>query len=170
MPRPSRPVLGPLLTAALLAAVAAPAGASAPTGQPALDLGAPSVLSQQGQRLKLIVPFDSGPGEPVSATRFEVVSVQAPAGFAAPDATGFTIAKPSSRNLIVLQSRELIEAPELTVTVRVANQPEGVQTWTLGVPPALASVPPAIVNQAPRASAVERPARPGRARSAPAVR
>jgi len=169
MPHPTRLVLGPLLGATLLAALAAPAAASAPAALPALDLGAPSVQSQRGQRLKVAVPFGSAPGEPVSATRFEVVSVQAPAGFTAPDAAGFTISKPASRNLVFLQSRESIEAPELTLTVRVADQPEGAQTWTIGVPPARASMPTALADAAPRASRAERPARRGTARKAPAA-
>jgi hypothetical protein len=178
MPHPTRPFLGPLLGpflgpllgAALLAALTAPAAASTPTALPALDLGAPSVQSQRGQRLKLVVPFGSTPGEPVSVTRFEVVSVQAPAGFQAPDPAGFTISKPASRNLVFLQSRESIEAPELTLTVRVADQPEGMQTWTVGVPPAQASMPMARADAAPRASGTERPARRGSARQASAAR
>jgi hypothetical protein len=170
MPHPTRLVLGPLLGATLLAALAAPAAASAPTAQPALDLGAPSVQSQRGQRLKVAVPFGSAPGEPVSVTRFEVVSVQAPAGFTAPDAAGFTISKPASRNLVFLQSRESIEAPELILTVRVADQPEGAQTWTIGVPQAKASMPMALADSAPRASGAERAARRSPARKASATR
>ncbi|RPH45329.1 MAG: hypothetical protein EHM87_06775 [Burkholderiales bacterium] len=167
---PIRLVKGPLLATALLAAFAGPVGAAASAGQPMLDLGAPSVHSQQGQRLKLLMPFGSAPGEPVSVTRFEVVSVQAPAGFAAPDAAGFTISKPPSRNLVLLQSREPIEAPELTVTVRVADQPEGMQTWKIGVPPALASMAPAQTGATPLASGAERPVRRGPTRRARAPR
>jgi hypothetical protein len=170
MSHPTRLVLGPLLGAALLAALAAPAAASTPAALPALDLGAPSVQSQRGQRLKLVVPFGSAPGELVSATRFEVVSVQAPPGFRAPDVAGFTISKPASRNLVFLQSRESIDAPELTVTVRVADQPEGMQTWTIDVPPSQASIPIARSDAAPRASGAERSARRGPARQASAAR
>jgi hypothetical protein len=170
MPHPTRPALGPLLGAAMLAALAGPAAASTPAVLPALDLGAPSVQSQRGQRLKVVVPFGSTPGEPVSVTRFEVVSVQAPAGFRAPDAAGFTISKSPSRNLVFLQSRESIEAPELTLTVRVADQPEGTQTWTIGVPPERASTPMAQADAAPRLSGAERRARRGPARQASAGR
>jgi hypothetical protein len=168
MPHPIRLVLGPLLGAALLAALAAPAAASTPAAHPALDLGAPSVQSQRGQRLKVLMPFSSAAGEPVSVTRFEVVSVQAPEGFRAPDARGFTISKPASHNLVFLQSRESIEAPELTLTVRVADQPEGMQTWTIGVPPAQASMPVAQADAAPSPPSPERRARRGPARRASA--
>jgi hypothetical protein len=163
-----RRTLGPILAAALLASFAGPAGATTSPARPALDLGAPSIQSQQGQRLKLMMPFGSAPGEPVSATRFEVVSVHAPPGFPAPAASGFTISKPASRNLVLLQSREAIEAPELTVTVRVADQPEGVQTWKIGVPPARASM--AVEPQAaPLGPAAVRPARRGAKQRAPAA-
>jgi hypothetical protein len=163
-----RRTLGPILAAALLASSAGLAGATTSPAQPALDLGAPSIQSQQGQRLKLMMPFGSAPGEPVSATRFEVVSVHAPPGFPAPAASGFTISKPASRNLVLLQSREAIEAPELTVTVRVADQPEGVQTWKIGVPPARASMAVQPQAAAPGPAAV-RPARRGAKKRAPAA-
>jgi hypothetical protein len=163
-----RRTLGPILAAALLASFAGVAGATTSPARPALDLGAPSIQSQQGQRLKLMMPFGSAPGEPVSATRFEVVSVHAPPGFPAPAASGFTISKPASRNLVLLQSREAIEAPELTVTVRVADQPEGVQTWKIGVPPARASMA-VEPSAAPLRPAAVRPARRSTNRRAPAA-
>jgi hypothetical protein len=164
-----RRTLGPILAAALLASSAGLAGATTSPARPALDLGAPSIQSQQGQRLKLMMPFGSAPGEPVSATRFEVVSVHAPPGFPAPAASGFTISKPASRNLVLLQSREAIEAPELTVTVRVADQPEGVQTWKIGVPPARASMTAEASAASPLRSATERPARRSTKRRTPAA-
>ncbi len=101
-----------------------------------IDLGEPSVLSQQGQRLRIALPYGSPPGEPVSATRFEVFSVEAPAGWTAPDPGRFTIAKPARRNLVYLQSHQTIDAPELILAVRVAGQEDGLQTWRISVPPA----------------------------------
>lgn len=108
-----------------------------------LDLGEPSVLSQRGQRLKLALPFGSAPGERVSATRFEVVSVSAPAGWQAPDAASFTVAKAARRNVVFLQSQDPTDVPELTVVVRVAGQAGEPQAWTIAVPPARASMTPA---------------------------
>lgn len=130
-----------LLPLALLACVWLPASAGAE-----VVLGDPSVQSQRGQRLKLVLPYGSAPGEPVSATRFEVVSVAAPPGYEAPRADAFLIAKPARRNLVVLHSAEPVDAPELTVVVRVAGREESTQTWRVAVPPpayaAAVPVPP----------------------------
>ena len=152
------------LIALALAAVAP--GAVAGGNTPPLDLGEPSVLSQRGQRLKLALPYGSAPGERVSATRFEVVSVSAAEGWRAPDPTGFEFAKPPRRNFVYLTSREPVDAPELTVVLRVADQPEGEQTWRIAVPPARAaasavpvSAPAAVVPRAKRGSAAGRAAR-----------
>jgi hypothetical protein len=126
-----------LLALALVAVAPAAhaSGAAAP-----LDLGEPSVLSQRGQRLKLALPYGSAPGERVSASRFEVVSVTAAEGWRAPDPAGFEIAKPPRGNVAYLTSRERVDAPELTVVLRVADQPEGQQAWRIAVPPARAAV------------------------------
>lgn len=118
-----------LLPLALLACVGLPATAGAE-----VLLGDPSVQSQRGQRLKLVLPYGSAPGEPVSATRFEVVSVVAPPGYEAPRANTFLIAKPARRNLVVLHSAEPVDAPELTVVVRVAGRDDSTQTWRVAVP------------------------------------
>jgi hypothetical protein len=156
------------------AALAAGAGA-APT--PTLDLGEPSVLSQRGQRLKLALPYGSAPGERVSASRFEVVSVTAPDGYRAPSPAEFEFAKPQRRNFVYLSSREAVDAPELTVVLRVADQPEGAQTWRIVVPPARAAVsavpvsaPAAAVARPARGSATERAARRGPTRDASPAR
>jgi len=164
--RPLRtPFAGLLLVAAL-----APAAAAAAT---AVDLGEPSVLSQRGQKLKLAVPYGSAPGERVSVNRFEVVAVEAPTGFRAPDPAGFSFAKPERRNLVILQSREPIEAPRLLVTVRVVNQPDSEQTFRVAVPPARASAAPAspvATSMAmPASLRAERPPRAARGTPAPAA-
>jgi hypothetical protein len=148
--RPHRLLSGRPLAAALLAlACAAPAGAQ----QAAVDFGEPSVLSQRGQRLKVVVPYGSNPGERLSATRFEVVSVQAPDGWQAPDPAAFTVSKPSRRNLVYLQSSEYVDAPELTFAVRVAGEPGEPQSWTIALPPARASVMPTSLDTAARPAA-----------------
>jgi hypothetical protein len=165
MPNRSRP-LPASLAAVVLACVA---GTAIPAlAAPALDLGEPSVLSQRGQRLKLAWPYGSEPGERVSVTRFEVVSVEAPAGFVAPTPSEITISAPARRNVVFLQSRHPVDAPELVVTLRVADQPEGAQAWRLGLPPASASEDVAPVATA--APAVAPPARPARARRTAAAR
>ncbi len=79
------------------------------------------------------------------------------------------LAKPPRRNVVYLRSRETVDAPELTVTVRVAEQPDSLQTWTIGVPPARASATaaPAMTPVSARAAPAERAARraPARERS-----
>ncbi|HYF59317.1 MAG TPA: hypothetical protein VEA81_10205 [Burkholderiaceae bacterium] len=160
------PTVVPPLRAALLAVLcAAPALAAA-----AVDLGDPSVMSQQGQRLKLALPYGSTPGERVSVSRFEVVSVQAPAGGRAPEPADFTIAKPERRNLVLLQSREPVDAPELLLAVRVADQPGSEQTWRIAVPAPRAAAPVLAAASPVRATAAERPARRVPTRPAQSVR
>ncbi|MFZ4758473.1 MAG: hypothetical protein ACOYLX_09935 [Burkholderiaceae bacterium] len=145
--RPRRmPLVGLLLVAALVPAVSA--------ASTAVDIGELSVLSQRGQKLKLVVPYGSAPGERVSVTRFEVVSVEAPTGFRAPDPAGFSFAKPERRNLVILQSREPIDAPRLLVTVRVVDQPDSEQTFRVAVPPARASAAPTGAVASPMAMPV----------------
>ena len=72
------PVRRPLAAAAVALALAAPGLAAAQAAT--IDLGDPSVMSQRGQRLALALPYGSSPGERVSVSRFEVVSVKAPDG------------------------------------------------------------------------------------------
>lgn len=150
------------LSAALLVMSASSLATAAPQG---IDFGDPSVLSQRGQRLALALPYGSAPGERLSVSRFEVVSVKAPDGWAAPDPAGFSLAKPARRNLIYLRSREAVEAPELAVTVRVAEQPDSLQTFTVLVPPARASAEEAGPE---RTAAAAAPAPAKAARRAPA--
>jgi hypothetical protein len=128
-----RTVRRPLVAAAVALALAAPGLAAARTAT--IDLGNPSLMSQRGQRLALAPPCGSSPGERVSVSRFEVVSVKAPDGWTTPDPAGFSVAQPPRLNVVYLRSRETVDAPELTVTVRVAEPPDSLQTFTIGVPP-----------------------------------
>ena len=156
-----RPVRTRLLPVAVLVAACLPATAGAE-----VQLGDPSVQSQRGQRLKLVLPYGSSPGEPVSAGRFEVVSVEAPPGYAAPRADAFTIAKPAHRNLVVLQSAERIDAPELTVAVRVAGQGDATQTWRVAVPPMTVTLAAPPAEAVPAAVAPRPGVRSGKRRPA----
>jgi len=101
-----------------------------------LVLGEPSILSQRGQRLQLVLPYGSAPGERVSVSRFEVVSVRTPDGFTAPAAEAFTIAKPAHRNLVYLRSAEPVDATEVTVALRVNGQDGDPQVWRIVLPAA----------------------------------
>jgi hypothetical protein len=101
-----------------------------------IDIGEASVQSQQGQRLKIVVPFGSAAGQRVTPLRFSVEDVQAPAGYLAPSVNGFTISKPDARNFVVLHSREVVDAPSISLAVRVSNQAQATQRFNLAVPPA----------------------------------
>ncbi|HVL59593.1 MAG TPA: hypothetical protein VM491_24135 [Burkholderiaceae bacterium] len=125
-------------------ALAGWAGAAA-----AIELGDASVMSQQGQRLKVAIPFGAIPGERVPVLRVMVESVEAPAGFAAPDAGGFTVAMPDRRRVIYLQSREPVTAPSLTMRLRIVGDEQSPSIpVTLRLPPAVASAPDVVTAAA----------------------
>jgi hypothetical protein len=134
-----------LWTTLSLATIAAAFGVSAAQAQslkpPGIDLGDASVLSQQGQRLKLAVPYGAEPGEKFPLLRFEVESVQVPEGHRAPNARSFTISKPESRNIIFLQSAENITAPSMKLVVAVAGNPGKRVEYDIAVPPASSTIP-----------------------------
>ncbi len=90
-----------------------------------VQLGDPSVLSQRGQRLKIAVPYGSNPGERVPLLRFTIEDIKVPEGFKAPSARGFTMMQGESRNVVTLLSRESVDAPKMSMIVKVANQSGG---------------------------------------------
>lgn len=152
----------------MVAACAALWGSPAAAGT--IDLGDPSVQSQQGQRLRVAVPYGSAPGEPVSASRFSVESIETPQGYRAPAADQFTVLKSARRNVVILQSDRPVDAPEVTLAVRVAGQPGPAQVFRLPVPQAKAS-PASVVTAYPTAvrpgGAAERKAQRAAATAAP---
>lgn len=109
-------------------------GNFASTAVAAIQLGDASVLSQQGQRLKIAVPYGSAPGERVPLLRFTIDQLTVPAGFKAPSPRSFTMAQGENRNVVILQSREVFDAPAINFTVKVANQTDGTQNYALKVP------------------------------------
>jgi hypothetical protein len=122
------------------------APAIAATGQ-GIDLGDASVLSQQGQRLKIAVPYGSEVGEKFPLLRFEVQSVEAAEGQFAPSAKGFTISKPENRNVIFLQSKETISTANLKLVLAVAGSPNKLIAYDIAVPPASATT---MAREAPK--------------------
>lgn len=111
-----------------------------------VELGDLSVLSQRGQKLKLALPYGSAPGERVPLLRFTVEDVKVPAGYTAPSPRSFTMSQGEARNLVILQSRELFDAPSVSMIVKVANQTGGMRAYEVRVPnPRLAATeaPPA---------------------------
>jgi hypothetical protein len=109
-----------------------------------ISMGEASVMSQQGQRLKIAVPYGSDVGDKISLLRFEVQSVDAGSGQSAPSARGFTISKPEHRNVIFLQSAETVNTSNLKLVLAVAGSPGKRIEYEIAVPPASATVPVAL--------------------------
>ncbi len=137
----SRPASRPLAARrppSFRAALLALAGLALPAAATAIDLGDASVLSRQGQRLELAIPFGSAPGERVSATRFKVVSVESPDnGSSVPDPARFTIARPERRNVVYLRSDRPVEQERLRIVVAVTglDQPDTAAAYDIVIPP-----------------------------------
>jgi hypothetical protein len=118
-------------TAALLSAsFSTPASAEVAMG----DL---SVQSQRGQRLKVALPYGSGPAERVPLMRFTVEDVKVPDGFVAPSPRSFMMMQGENRNVVTMLSREPFDAPSVTMVIKVANQPNNAtRSFTVAVPQA----------------------------------
>lgn len=136
----------------------------------AADFGTPHVLSQQGQRLRIVVPVRAAPDEKVTAASITVSHVEVPPGFQAPSAAGFTVMQPMSRQYLVLVSREVVDAPTVSLAL---NRTEPVQ---LALPHLQMAPPqmlahdgrPVAVRPALARRALPRPARLARTRPAAA--
>jgi hypothetical protein len=102
----------------------------------AIDLGDASVLSQQGQRLKVSVVYGSGPSERVPVTRFSVAEVRADGSKSAPKAELFTISAPEKRNIIYLQSKEIVRTEKIQLVMTAADTPGKKVVYDLIVPAA----------------------------------
>lgn len=117
-----------------------------------VDLGDASVLSQQGQRLKVALVYGSGPGERVPVTRFTVAEVRADGSTTpAPKAELFTISAPERRNIVYLQSKEIVRADKVQIVMTAADNPGKKVVYDLVVPPAKSAateVEPVTVKKA----------------------
>jgi hypothetical protein len=102
-----------------------------------VDLGDASVLSQQGQRLKVALVYGSSPGERVPVTRFTVAEVRADSSTTpAPKAELFTISAPEKRNIVYLHSKEIVQTDKVQIVVTAADSPGKKVVYDLIVPPA----------------------------------
>jgi hypothetical protein len=117
-----------------------------------VDLGDASVLSQQGQRLKVAVVYGSSPGERVPVTRFSVAEVRADDSTTpAPKAESFTISAPEKRNIVYLQSKEIVRTDKVQIVMTAADTPGKKVVYDLIVPPAKSAameVEPVAVKKA----------------------
>jgi hypothetical protein len=117
----------------------------------AIDMGDASVLSMQGQRLRVAVPYGSVPGQRVPVMSISVASVEVPEGHTVPAAAAFVISKPEHRNVIFLQSREAVTAPNLKLVLKVANSDTPQVAYDIAVPP-MRWAPTQVADNNPKTS------------------
>lgn len=127
-----------LLPIALAAACVA-FGSSAQAVDQTVDFGAPTVVSQQGQRLKVVVPVRSAQDDRATAASFLVRETEVPQGYHALPAQHFTVMRPAMADYVVFQSGEVVNSPEVSLVVSVAGDPRSPYRMDLQVPPASAS-------------------------------
>jgi hypothetical protein len=106
----------------------------------AVDLGDASVMSQQGQRLKIAVVYGSSPGERVPVTRFSIKEVSSEGNGDAPKAEQFSISQPANRNIVYLQSADIVNISKLKLVMTAADAPDKSVIYNLVVPPSKSSV------------------------------
>lgn len=100
----------------------------------AVEWGVAGVLSQQGQRLKVAVPFGGASKRSPSVTQFRVVRSAAPTGSFSPDPSQFTISKAPGNNVVILQSRELVYANQVDLVIQVVSEPDRAVRYDLKIP------------------------------------
>ena len=133
---------------AALAVATAVALASSPAGavETSVEFGAPTVLSSQGQRLKVVLPVKSAPDDWATAASFMVRETEVPHGHAALPAGGFTVMRPAASDYVVFQSGDIVRAPEVSLIISVAGDPRSPYRMALQGPQA--SVAPAMAAAA----------------------
>lgn len=100
----------------------------------AIEFGTASVMSGQGQRLKVAIPFIANPGELVSVTQFQVMASEAASGTVRPDPARFTLSMPMNRNVLFLQSEELMNAGTVHLVVGLAGRRDSDVRYDLLIP------------------------------------
>jgi hypothetical protein len=153
----NRKPLAALAVATACAFAAAPAGAVDNT----VEFGAPTVLSAQGQRLKVVLPVKSAPEDWATAASFMVRETEVPQGHEALPAGGFTVMRPAASDYVVFQSAGIVRSPEVSLVISVAGDPRSPYRMDLQVPQTAAA--PAMTGvaggQAGRAGRVALPTR-----------
>ena len=100
-----------------------------------VDLGDASVMSMQGQRLKIAVPYGSKVGEKVPVLRFSIESVEGNGTRENIQTNNFVISQPEFRNVIYLQSRDPVTASNVKLVLNVADNPVQQVAYDLAIPP-----------------------------------
>jgi hypothetical protein len=123
-----------------LAAMSSAYGIGALAVEQPVEFGAPTVLSQQGQRLKVVLPVRSAPDdERATAASFLVRETEVEPRYGSVPPEGFTVMRPARADYMVLQSGGVVNAPRISVLMSVAGDPRSPYRMDLDVPPANAS-------------------------------
>jgi len=130
----NRKQLAAFAVATACSLAASPAGAVETT----VEFGAPTVLSAQGQRLKVVLPVKSAPQDWATAASFLVRETEVPQGYAALSAGDFTVMRPAASDYVVFQSGDVVQAPEVSLIISVAGDPRSPYRMDLQVPQAAA--------------------------------
>lgn len=138
MTRLQKKARAPRLKQATLAAVAALGLSAVSLPASAVDypinFGEPIVLSQQGQRLKVLLPFQTAPNDRATAVDFLVEKAEVPAGFYTPDAERFTVMRPDAAPYVIFQSEDDVNAPNMVLTVSVHGDINSPYQMRLNIP------------------------------------
>jgi hypothetical protein len=117
-----------------LAAAGAIFGSPAGAVEQTVDFGSPTVLSQQGQRLKVVLPVRSALDDRATAASFMVRETEVPQGYQPLPAQNFTVMRPPVGDYVVFHSGEVVDAPEVSLIVSVAGDPRSPYRMDLQVP------------------------------------
>lgn len=104
-----------------------------------VEFGEPIVLSQQGQRLKVLLPFQTAPNDRATAAAFLVEKAEVQGEFKAPEPRQFTVMRPDSSPYVIFQSKQDVHAPSILLTVSVAGDEKSPYQMRLNIPAGQAS-------------------------------
>lgn len=99
-----------------------------------ITFGDPVVMSAQGQRLKVLLPFHTEIGDRASAMAFMIEKAEVPDGYQAPRADHFVIMRPDSSPYVIFHSAEILDAPNIMLTISVAGDPHSPYQMRVNVP------------------------------------
>lgn len=119
-----------VVTALGLSATSLPASAV----ESPVNFGEPIVLSQQGQRLKVLLPFDTAPNDRATAVAFLVEGAEAPEGYTPPTPARFTVMRPDDSPYVIFHSTEDVNSPTLSLTVSVMGDENSPYQMNLNIP------------------------------------
>ena len=99
-----------------------------------VNFGELVVLSEQGQPLKVLLPFEGTPNDRASVVAFLVENTEMPDGFRAPVARNFVIMRPDASPYVIFHSEEDLTAPQILLTVNVMGDPNSPYQMRLSIP------------------------------------